>query len=84
MCPGSAECDMCCHLIAARAVLRDDGSPVLGKAVPLTDTPTVFPTHTHPDTPLSNVEPEGTCLLTQRGKMQVVSENQEFSLFQGL
>ena len=58
------------------SLLGADGSPVLGKAIPLTDTPAVFPTHTHPDTPLSNIEPEyfeGTCLLTQRGKMQVVT-----------
>ena len=36
----------------------------------------VFPTHTDPDTPLSSIEPdyfEGTCLLTPRGKMQVIN-----------
>ena len=53
-----------------------EGSPVLGKAVPLQDTPTVFPDHTHPDTPPSNIIPEyveGTCHLSPRGKMQVVT-----------
>ena len=52
------------------------GSPVLGKAVPLQDTPTVFPDHTHPDTPPSSIIPEyveGTCHLSPRGKMQVVT-----------
>lgn len=52
-----------------------EGSPVLGKAVPLQDTPTVFPDHTHPNTPPSNIIPEyveGTCHLSPRGKMQVV------------
>ena len=52
------------------------GSPVLGKAVPLQDTPTVFPDHTHHNTPPSNIIPEyvdGTCHLSPRGKMQVVT-----------
>lgn len=51
------------------------GSPVLGKAVPLQDTPTVFPNHTHPDTPPSSIIPEyveGTCHLSPRGKIQVL------------
>jgi len=59
------------------SLLRDNVSHVLGKAVPLIDTPLLTP-------PLYNIEPEGTCPLIQRGKMQVVTENQEFSLFQGL
>ena len=52
-----------------------EGSPVLGKAVALQDTLTVFPDHTHPNTPISNIIPEyveGTCHLLPRGKMQVV------------